>query len=135
MSDIFCGYGVPIDIVRPDGFLILKETLTRIGVPSKDNKKLYQSCVIFHRTDYCGNSNYAIMHFKEMFALSGKQSTLTIADVARRNLISKLMEDWNLVKIKYPDKITEVAPISSIKIIKSSEKNDWQLIEKYKVGK
>lgn len=135
MDDVFCGYGIPVKITKPDGFLILKETLTRIGVPSKNGRRLYQSCSLLHKTDVNGDSHYAILHFKELFGLSGKKSYMCLDDIARRNTICKILEDWNLVKIINPEILTEFSPTSSIKILKAADKSNWKLIEKFKVGK
>lgn len=111
-------------------FLIVKETLTRMGIASKSEKKLTQSCHILHK-----RGRYAIVHFKELFLLDGKTADFTAEDEARRNTIANLLEDWGLVEIEDPDQTVEpVMPISSIKIITSREKPDWELVSKYSIG-
>jgi len=112
-------------------FLKIKETLTRIGVASKKDKILYQSCHILHK-----QGRYAIIHFKELFALDGKRSDFSEEDKARRNSIANLLADWGLVTLEEPEKTKEpVANIGLIKIISFSEKGEWQLISKYNIGK
>ena len=129
-KDIFGGLGVPIRLKKPDDFLIVKETLTRIGVASRYERKLFQSCHILHK-----RGQYAIVHFKEMFMLDGKPSNITVTDIARRNTIANILSSWNLVILK-DAKISEtpVAPLNQIKIISSSEKKEWDLIPKYNMG-
>jgi hypothetical protein len=130
MSDIFNGVGIEVTLAKPDDFLKVKETLTRIGVSSSKNKILYQSCHILHK-----RGRYAILHFKELFKLDGKASNMDEADVARRNSIAKLLEEWNLLTIVDKEKIASpLAPINQIKIISYKEKGDWQLIQKYTIG-
>jgi len=119
--------GVQVELEDPDAFLKVKETLTRIGIPSLRTKTLFQSVHILHK-----RGNYYIMHFKEMFALDGKLSNMTDDDVKRRNLITSLLEEWGLLKVKIA--LTDKAKIGSIKVIPFSEKNDWQLEAKYSVG-
>jgi hypothetical protein len=112
-------------------FLKVKETLTRIGVSSKKDKILYQSCHILHK-----QGRYAIIHFKELFALDGKSTDFTDEDKARRNSIANLLADWGLVKLENPEKsASPIANMGLIKIISFAEKNDWQLISKYNIGK
>jgi len=114
-----------------DDFLKVKETLTRIGVASKKENKLYQSCHILHK-----QGKYYIVHFKELFALDGKPSDFTEEDVARRNTIANLIAEWKLVTLVQPAKSAfPVAPISQIKIIPYKEKNDWELVVKYNIGR
>lgn len=119
-----------VELTKPDNFLIIKETLTRIGIASKLEKKLTQTCHILHK-----RGKYAIVHFKELFLLDGKTADLTEEDIARRNTIVNLLEDWDLLKQEKPE-MTEknVASISNIKIIPSKEKNDWTLVSKYTIG-
>jgi hypothetical protein len=131
MEDIFKGVGVEIALNEQDDFLKVRETLTRIGVSSRKEKVLYQSCHILHK-----QGRYAIVHFKELFALDGKPSNISENDIQRRNAIAKLLEDWELIKILNPKKIeNDLAPLHQIKIISFREKDDWQLIAKYNIGK
>ena len=113
---------------EPDDFLKVRETLSRIGVASRREKKLYQSCHILHK-----QGKYYIVHFKELFALDGKKTNLSENDVARRNTISNLLKDWGLVEIV--GDIGSVAPLSQIKVLSFSEKNEWTLETKYNIGK
>lgn len=115
---------------HPDDFLKVRETLTRIGVSSKNEKKLFQSCHILHK-----QGRYFIVHFKELFLLDGKKSDLSHNDVQRRNRIAKLLADWNLLTLAEDHKVAEdMAPMSQIKIIPHREKKEWQLIAKYSIG-
>jgi len=117
-----------VTLKEPDDFLKIRETLSRIGVASRKERKLYQSCHILHK-----QGRYFIVHFKELFALDGKQTNLSENDIARRNTISKLLKDWGLVELK--GEIEPIAPLSQIKIISFKEKNDWTLETKYNIGK
>jgi hypothetical protein len=130
--DIFSGYGIEIILNERDDFLKVRETLTRIGVASKKDKTLFQSCHILHK-----QNRYAIMHFKELFALDGKPADITDNDLSRRNAIAKLLSDWNLVTILDKEKIETPPPIyiSQIKILSHKEKHEWQLSAKYSIGK
>jgi len=129
--DIFKGVGAEVELPTQDSFLKVKETLTRIGISSRKEKKLYQSCHILHK-----KGRYAILHFKELFILDGKHNTLTEEDIARRNTIVNLLEEWELVKIIDPTKTKDpVASLNQIKIISFKEKNDWELTVKYNIGK
>ena len=119
---------VEVLLNEPDDFLKVRETLTRIGVASRKEKKLYQSCHILHK-----QGRYYIVHFKELFALDGKETNLSDNDIARRNSIAKLLKDWGLVEIKGNTDI--VAPLSQIKIISYKEKDEWILETKYNIGK
>ena len=131
MSDIFNGVGVGILLVREDDFLKVKETLTRIGVASKKNQTLYQSCHILHK-----KGEYVIVHFKELFALDGKPSNFSESDLGRRNTIANLLNEWDLVELVDPDVSSDpVAPLNRIKILPFSEKNEWTLEAKYNIGK
>jgi hypothetical protein len=122
---------VEITLAKPDDFLKVKETLTRIGISSKTEKKLYQSCHILHK-----RGKYYIVHFKELFALDGLPSTLTEADIARRNTIVTLLDEWGLVKNVDPAKTANAtAGLGQIKIIPHKEKGDWELVPKYHIGK
>jgi hypothetical protein len=130
-EDIFRGVGVEVTLPTPDSFLKIKETLTRIGISSRKDKKLFQSCHILHK-----KGRYAILHFKELFILDGKHNTFTEEDHARRNTIVNLLEEWELIKIVDPNKTKEpVASLNQIKIISYKEKDDWELTVKYNIGK
>jgi len=130
-EDIFKGVGVEIELPSDDSFLKIKETLTRIGISSRKEKKLYQSCHILHK-----KGRYAILHFKELFILDGKQNTFTEEDLSRRNTIVNLLEEWELLKIVDNKKTQNpVAPLNHIKIISYKEKNDWDLTVKYNIGR
>ena len=122
------GQMLEVNLKEPDDFLKIRETLSRIGVSSRKERKLYQSCHILHK-----QGRYFIVHFKELFALDGKQTNLSENDIARRNTISKLLKDWGLVELK--GEIEPIAPLSQIKIISFKEKNDWTLETKYNIGK
>ena len=115
---------------EPDNFLKIRETLTRIGVASRKDKKLYQSCHILHK-----QGRYFIVHFKELFALDGKESNITSNDIERRNTIAKLLADWGLLKILHPAKAEPQASLSQIKVVSYKEKDDWELVPKYNIGK
>ena len=120
-----------VELVKEDDFLKVRETLTRIGVASRKDKILYQSCHILHK-----RGKYYIVHFKELFGLDGKTTDFTDNDLSRRNAITKLLAEWNLVKI-VNDNIKEepVAPLSQIKIISHKDKDEWNLVAKYNIGK
>ena len=117
-----------VSLKEPDDFLKIRETLSRIGVASRREKKLYQSCHILHK-----KGRYYIVHFKELFALDGKDTNLSENDIARRNSIAKLLKDWGLVNVI--GNAENVAPMSQIKIISFKEKNEWILETKYNIGK
>lgn len=119
-----------VALVKPDDFLKVRETLTRIGVASRKEKILYQSCHILHK-----QGRYFIVHFKELFALDGKLADLTDNDLQRRNTIAKLLSDWGLIKILNQNLFTDLAPLSQIKVIAFKEKDDWDLQTKYNIGK
>jgi len=122
---------VEITLKESDDFLKVKETLTRIGVASRKDKTLYQSCHILHK-----QQKYYIVHFKELFALDGKPYNFSDTDVARRNTISNLLEEWNLVKLVDVDKTKEpTLPLNQLKILSFSEKEEWTLTPKYNIGK
>lgn len=131
MTDIFQGVGVEVNLPSPEHFLKIKETLTRIGIASKKEKKLYQSCHILHK-----QGRYSILHFKELFILDGKENNFSDEDRARRNTIVNLLEEWGLV-INVDSSKTEdpVAPLSNIKILSHKEKTNWELTSKYQIGK
>ena len=119
-----------VTIKQPDDFLKVRETLTRIGVASRKEKKLYQSCHILHK-----QGKYFIVHFKELFALDGKKANLSINDVQRRNRIIQLLSDWGLVSLRDVNLISEIAPLNQIKVISYKEKGSWTLETKYNIGK
>jgi len=125
------GY-IPLEIklVEPDDFLKIRETLTRIGVASRKDKILYQSCHILHK-----QGRYFVVHFKELFALDGKQADLTENDLQRRNTVAKLLSDWGLITLLQPKLFDDVAPLSQIKVLSFKEKDDWTLQTKYNIGK
>jgi len=121
---------VEVILGEPDDFLKVRETLTRIGVASRKEKKIYQSCHILHK-----QGKYYIVHFKELFALDGKNTNLSLNDVQRRNRIIQLLSDWGLVTIVTPEKIADLAPLNQIKVLSFKEKNDWTLESKYNIGR
>ena len=121
---------VEISLGEPDDFLKVRETLTRIGVASRKEKKIYQSCHILHK-----QGRYYIVHFKELFALDGKHANLTVNDVQRRNRIVQLLVDWGLVEIINADRIQDIAPLNQIKVLSYKDKGDWILEQKYNIGK
>jgi hypothetical protein len=120
---------VEISLREPDDFLKVRETLTRIGVASRKEKKLYQSCHILHK-----QGKYYIVHFKELFALDGKYANITVNDIQRRNRIIKLLVDWGLVELLEEEKIMDIAPLNQIKVIAYKEKGEWSLEQKYNIG-
>ena len=131
MEDIFRGVGVEIELPKPDDFLKIKETLTRVGIASRREKKLFQSCHILHK-----QGRYAILHFKELFILDGKENNFTDEDKARRNTIINLLEEWKLLSVVDTSKIEDpVAPLNQIKILSHKEKDQWSLESKYNIGK
>jgi len=115
---------------EPDDFLKVRETLTRIGVASRKEKKLYQSCHILHK-----QGKYYIVHFKELFALDGKHANLSINDVQRRNRIVRLLSDWGLISIVDEETVADIAPLNQIKVLAYKDKGDWILEQKYNIGK
>ena len=123
---------VEVVLNEPDDFLKVRETLTRIGVASRKEKKIYQSCHILHK-----QGKYFIVHFKELFALDGKNTNLSVNDVQRRNRIVQLLVDWGLVNISAisQEKIAELAPLNQIKVLSFKEKNNWTLESKYNIGR
>ena len=121
---------VEVQLKEPDDFLKVRETLTRIGVASRKERKLYQSCHILHK-----KGQYYIVHFKELFALDGKKANLSENDFQRRNRIIKLLSDWGLVNVVKESAITDAAPLSQIKVIAYKEKGEWVLESKYNIGK
>ena len=121
---------IEVSLNEPDDFLKVRETLTRIGVASRKEKKIYQSCHILHK-----QGRYYIVHFKELFALDGKRANLTQNDVQRRNRIIQLLCDWGLVTVINVEKITDIAPLNQIKVLAYKEKGDWVLETKYNIGK
>ena len=119
-----------VTIKQPDDFLKVRETLTRIGVASRKDKTLFQSCHILHK-----QGKYYITHFKELFALDGKKSTLVENDIQRRNTIALLLQDWNLIEVVNTSMVENKAPLSQIKVLPFKEKNEWNLVAKYNIGK
>ena len=121
---------VEVVLNEPDDFLKVRETLTRIGVASRKDRKLYQSCHILHK-----QGKYYIVHFKELFALDGKNTNLSMNDVQRRNRISKLLSDWGLISIVDESQIEDVAPLNQIKVLSYKDKGEWTLESKYNIGR
>jgi hypothetical protein len=121
---------VEVTLNEPDDFLKVRETLTRIGVASRKEKKLYQSAHILHK-----QGRYYITHFKELFALDGKHANLTVNDVQRRNRIVRLLADWGLIAVVDADKVLDIAPLNQIKVLPFKEKGEWILETKYNIGK
>jgi hypothetical protein len=128
-DDIFDGLGIEIELKNPEDFLKIRETLTRIGVSSRKEQKLYQSCHILHK-----RGKYAILHFKEFFILDGLESDISDTDIGRRNKICKLLEEWGLVII-LDDDIEPMVSMAQIKIIPHKDKSEWELIPKYHIGR
>ena len=122
---------VEVTLPSEESFLKIKETLTRIGIASKKDQKLFQSCHILHK-----QGKYYIVHFKELFALDGKPTNFNEEDQGRRNTITNLLAEWGLISIVHPDKATDpIAPLSQIKIISHKEKDEWALVAKYNIGR
>lgn len=121
---------VEVTLNEPDDFLKVRETLTRIGVASRKEKKLYQSCHILHK-----QGRYYIVHFKELFALDGKRANLFLNDVQRKNRIAQLLQDWGLVTIINAEQVADAAPLSQIKVLSFKDKPEWTLESKYNIGK
>lgn len=120
---------IEVILNEPDDFLKVRETLTRIGVASRKEKKLYQSCHILHK-----QGRYYIVSFKELFALDGKHANLTVNDIQRRNRIVQLIADWGLVEVVDVSKVQDIAPLNQIKVLPHKEKGDWILETKYNIG-
>ena len=121
---------VECTLENPDDFLKVRETLTRIGVASRKDKTLYQSCHILHK-----QGRYYIVHFKELFALDGKHANLTLNDVQRRNRITRLLADWGLISVVNSESVSDIAPLNQIKVLSYKDKGDWILEQKYNIGK
>ena len=121
---------VEVALTEPDDFLKVRETLTRIGVASRKERKLYQSCHILHK-----QGRYYIVHFKELFALDGKKTNLSLNDVQRRNRIAKLLSDWGLINVVEEERIEDLAPLNQIKVLSFKEKDEWSLESKYNIGR
>jgi len=115
---------------EPDDFLKVRETLTRIGVASRKERKIYQSCHILHK-----QGKYYIVHFKELFALDGKNTNFSLNDLQRRNRIAQLLSDWGLISVVIPEKIEDLAPLNQIKVLSFKDKTDWTLESKYNIGR
>ena len=120
---------IEVTLNEPDDFLKVRETLTRIGVASRKEKKIYQSCHILHK-----QGRYFVVHFKELFALDGKHANLTQNDVQRRNRITQLLADWGLIGVVDPKKIQDIAPLNQIKVLSYRDKGEWILETKYNIG-
>jgi hypothetical protein len=120
---------VEVILNEPDDFLKVRETLTRIGVASRKEKKIYQSCHILHK-----QGKYYITHFKELFALDGKHANITVNDFQRRNRIIQLLADWGLISVVNVDQISDIAPLNQIKVLSYKDKDDWVLETKYNIG-
>ena len=130
-DDIFNGLGIEVSLEEREDFLTVKETLTRIGVSSRKENKLYQSCHILHK-----RGRYVILHFKELFELDGLESNISDEDIGRRNTIVNLLEDWGLLKIIDDEDSKEpTVSLAKLKIIPHREKNDWELVPKYHIGR
>ena len=121
---------IEVTLKEPDDFLKVRETLTRIGVASRKEKKIYQSCHILHK-----QGKYYIVHFKELFALDGKNTNLSLNDIQRRNRIIQLLSDWGLISVVDKSVISDLAPLNQIKVLAFKEKNDWTLESKYNIGR
>ena len=121
---------VEVVLKEPDDFLKVRETLTRIGVASRKEKKIYHSCHILHK-----QGKYYIVHFKELFALDGKNTNFSLNDLQRRNRIVQLLSDWGLIGVVTPEKIEDLAPLNQIKVLSFKDKNDWTLESKYNIGR
>ena len=121
---------VEVSLSEPDDFLKVRETLTRIGVASRKERKLYQSCHILHK-----QGRYYIVHFKELFALDGKRTNFTLNDLQRRNRIAQLLSDWGLVSVVEATNIEDVAPLNQIKVLAFKDKDEWTLESKYNIGR
>ena len=130
MSEDMIDSMIEVRLKEADDFLKVRETLTRIGIASRKDKTLFQSCHILHK-----QGKYYIVHFKELFALDGKRANITVNDVQRRNRIIQLLLDWGLVSVVSADKVNDIAPLNQIKVISYKEKNDWNLETKYNIGK
>jgi len=121
---------IEVVLKEPDDFLKVRETLTRIGVASRKEKKIYQSCHILHK-----QGKYYIVHFKELFALDGKNTNFSSNDLQRRNRIAQLLCDWGLIAVVNPEKIEDLAPLNQIKVLSFKDKDDWKLESKYNIGR
>lgn len=130
MNDIFKGVGVEVVLKNPDDFLKIKETLTRIGVASRKDKTLYQSCHILHK-----RGRYAILHFKELFKLDGKEADITEEDISRRDSIAALLDEWGLLDVVDIANLDEKLDLKQIKIVPFKEKSSWDLESKYSIGR
>ena len=121
---------IEVTLNEPDDFLKVRETLTRIGVASRKEKIIYQSCHILHK-----QGKYYIVHFKELFALDGKKTNLSLNDIQRRNRIVQLLSDWGLITVSKLESIADVAPLNQIKVLAFKEKDEWTLESKYNIGR
>ena len=138
-DDVFRGVGIKVDILNPDNFLKIKETLSRIGISPKGKNILYQSCHILHKRNTKNESLFAIVHFKEMFMLDKKETNFSKEDMQRRNMVCKFLEDWGLVKLLNNEEKESVnstiVDMTKLKIIPFAKKDQYQLVEKYTIGK
>lgn len=128
-KNVFKGVGVQVKLFEEEDFMVVRETLSRIGVSPKGKKVLYQSCHLVHK-----DGVYVIAHFKELFALDDLPANVSQEDIQRRNAIIKLLEEWELVEVVNKDSIKDAMPLSGLKIIKHSEKNNWELVPKFNTG-
>lgn len=128
-DDLFRGVGVPVNLKKKENYLVVKETLERIGVSPKNKKVLYQSCHILHKND-----KYIIAHFKELFKLDNLKSDVTQEDLQRRNAIVNLLQEWDLIEVLDPSKIEDKMKITGLKILRYDERDDWDLIQKFNTG-
>lgn len=128
-EDLFKGVGVPVRLTKKENYLVIKETLERIGVSPKNKKVLYQSCHILHKNDH-----YIIAHFKELFKLDNLKSDVSDEDLLRRNAVVALLQDWDLIEVLNQEKIKNKMPINGIKILRYEERDDWDLIPKFNTG-
>ena len=130
MSENIIDSMIEVRLKEADDFLKVRETLTRIGIASRKDKTLFQSCHILHK-----QGKYYIVHFKELFALDGKYANITVNDVQRRNRITRLLADWGLISVVKEDSIMDIAPLNQIKVLPYRDKNEWTLEQKYNIGK
>jgi hypothetical protein len=128
-KNVFKGVGVHVKLFDPEDFMVVRETLTRIGVSPKGKNVLYQSCHLVHKDDV-----YIVAHFKELFGLDDLPTNISEEDIKRRNAIIKLLEEWELLEVVDKDSIKDAMPITGLKIIKHTEKNNWQLVPKFNTG-
>lgn len=131
--NIFNDLGVRVDILEPDNFLKIKETLTRIGVTAKEERRLYQTCHIVYKTDFLGKYQYSLMHFKELFKWYDKPCYIIYNDIKIRNRIALLLQEWGLLKIIDKDKVKNYSSLKNLKVVAHKEKYKWKLIKKFQI--